>query len=65
VGTDAQSGGDYDTKCRQVAKASETVAAAEAVGNAPNKMSFSEQLGGPASEPALQRGLIKLRPGPN
>jgi hypothetical protein len=59
-----------------VVKASETVAAAEMVGNAPNKMSFSEQLGGcqrlSKTEHQGQRqgqrrrdGLIKLRLGPS
>jgi hypothetical protein len=51
---------------RQVAKASEALAAAEVVGNAPNKMNFSEQLGGCQRQGQRRRdGLIKLRLGPS
>ena len=57
-------------------KASETVAAAKMVGNAPNKMSFSGQLGGCQRLSKTKRqgqrqgqrrrdGLIKLRLSPS
>jgi hypothetical protein len=59
-----------------VVKASETAAAAEMVGNAPNKMSFSEQLQGCQRLSKTKRqgqrqsqrrrdGLIKLRLSPS